>query len=72
MNIKHLRTDIENNGVLIGYRQHNIRMIFLVVFGSFVLGIIPITYGLRLTPESTQNAVTVPGEASLWKPVGER
>lgn len=72
MNIKHLRSDIENNGVLIGYRQHYLRMIFLAVFASFTLGAIPIIYGSRLTPESSQIVVTVPGEASLWKSLGDR
>ncbi len=72
MNIKHLGTDIENNSVLIGYRQHNLRMIFLAIFASFALGAIPITYGSRLTPQSSQNTVTVPGEATLWKSLGER
>lgn len=72
MNIKHLGSDIENNGVLIGYRQYNLRMIFLAVFGSFALGAIPIIYGSRLTPESSQSVVTVPGEATLWKSVGTK
>lgn len=72
MKIKHLGSDIENNGVLIGQRQHYLRMIFLAVFASFTLGAIPIIYGSRLTPESSQSAVTVPGEASLWKAVGQR
>ncbi len=72
MNVKHLGRHIENNGELSQHPQHNIRTIFLVVFASFVLGAIPITYGSRLTPESSQQAVTVPGEATLWKAVGER
>lgn len=72
MNIKHLGSDIENNDVIIEHRQHHLRTIFLVVFGSFVLGAIPITYGLRLTPASSQSAVTVPGEATLWKSVGTK
>ena len=72
MNVKHLGSNLENNAELIQHPQHNISTIFLVVFASFALGAIPITYGSRLTPESSQNAVTVPGEATLWKAVGER
>ncbi len=71
MNVKHLDGHIENNADF-SQHQNNLRMILLVVFGSFVLGAIPITYGLRLTPASSQNTVTVPGEATLWKSVGER
>ena len=72
MNIKHLDSNIGNNGEISQNLPDNLRTVALVVFSSFVLGIIPITYGLRLTPESSQNAVIVPGEASLWKSVAER
>lgn len=72
MNIKHLGDDILNHGKTSQHHQHNLRTVFLVVFGSFVLGIIPITYGLRLTPASSQNGIIVPGEATLWQAVGER
>ncbi len=72
MNVKHLGSNLENNAELIQHPQHNLRTIFLVVFASFTLGAIPITYGSRLTPASSQNTVTVPGEATLWKSVGER
>ena len=54
------------------FNQHHLHSILLVVFGSFVVGAIPITYGLRLTPVASQNNVTVPGEATLWKPLGQR
>ena len=72
MNVKHLGSHLENNAEFDRHPQHNLRTIFVVVFASFVLGAIPITYGSRLTPQSSQNAVTVPGEATLWKAVGER
>ena len=72
MNVKHLSDRLDRNPEFDPHPQHNISTILLVVFASFVLGAIPITYGLRLTPESSQQAVTVPGEASLWKAVGER
>ena len=72
MNVKHLGSHLEHNPESNRHPQHNISTIFLVVFASFALGAIPITYGSRLTPESSQNAVTVPGEATLWKSVGER
>lgn len=72
MNVKHLGSHLENNAEFNGHSQHNFRTIFLVVLASFALGAIPITYGSRLTPQSSQNAVTVPGEATLWKSVGER
>ncbi len=72
MNVKHLGSQLENNPEFNRHPQHNISTICLVIFGSFVLGIVPITYGLRLTPASSQNTVTVPGEATLWKAVGER
>lgn len=72
MNVKHLGSQLENNPEFNRHPQHNISTICLVVFASFALGAIPITYGSRLTPESSQNTVTVPGEATLWKAVGER
>jgi len=72
MNVKHLGSHLENNAEFNGHPQHNLRTICLVVFSSFVLGAIPITYGLRLTPESSQNTATVPGEATLWKSLGDR
>ncbi len=72
MNIKHLGSHIENNGELSQYSYRNISTIFVVVFASFVLSAIPITYGSRLTPASSQNTVTVPGEATLWKSLGDR
>lgn len=72
MNIKHFGSHLKNNAESNRHPQHNISTIFLVVFASFALGAIPITYGSRLTPQSSQRAVTVPGEATLWKTVGER
>ena len=72
MNVKHLGSRLGNNADSNRHRQHNLRTVCLVVFASFALGAIPITYGSRLTPESSQNSVTVPGEASLWKSVGQR
>lgn len=72
MNIKHLGDRLENNAEFKKHTQHNLQTIVLVVFGSFVLGAIPIIYGLRSTETSSQNAVTVAGEATLWKAVGER
>ncbi len=72
MNVKHLGSNLEHNAEFDRHPQHNLRTIFLVVFASFTLGAIPITYGSRLTPASSQNTVTVPGEATLWKSVGER
>ena len=72
MNVKGLGRHLENNAEFNQHPQHNLRAIFLVVFASFALGAIPITYGSRLTPESSQNTVTVPGEASLWQTLGRR
>ncbi len=72
MNVKHLGDRRKNNREFIYHPQHNISTIFVVVFASFVLGAIPITYGLRLTPQSSQQAVTVPGEGTLWKSLGDR
>lgn len=72
MNIKHLGSHLENNAESNRQELHNFRTIFLVLFASFTLGAIPIIYGSRLTPQSSQNAVTVPGEATLWKAVGQR
>ena len=72
MNVKDLGSHLENNAESNGHNQHNISTIFLVVFASFALGAIPITYGSRLTPESSQIVLTVPGEATLWKSVGQR
>ncbi len=72
MNVKDLGRHLENNPEFNRHPQHNFRTILLVVFASFSLGAIPITYGSRLTPESSQNAATVPGEASLWKSLGDR
>lgn len=71
MNIKHLGSHIGNNTDVNQHHQHNLPTILIVVFGSFVLGAIPITYGLSLTPDKSQNAVMIPGEATLWKAVGE-
>ena len=72
MNVKHLGSHLENNAESNRHPQHNISTPMLIVFASFTLGAIPITYGLQLTPESSRSAVTVPGEATLWKAVGER
>ena len=72
MNVKGLGRNLENNGELNRHPQHNLSMISLVIFASFALGAIPITYGSRLTPESSQITLTVPGEASLWQAVGQR
>ena len=72
MNVKGLGRHLENNAEFNQHPQHNLRTIFLVVFASFTLGAIPITYGSRLTPESSQITLTVPGEASLWQAVGQR
>ena len=72
MNIKNLGSHLEQVAESNGHPQHNISTIFLVVFASFTLGAIPITYGSRLTPESSQNTVTVTGEASLWQTLGRR
>ena len=72
MNIKNLGGQLKNNAEFSQHQQYNLRMISLTVFTSFVLGAIPIIYGSRLTPESSQNAVTVPGEGTLWKAVGQR
>lgn len=71
MNIKNLGGQLKN-AELSQHQHYNFRTILLIVFASFVLGAIPITYGLRLTPESSQQAVTVPGEATLWKSLGDR
>ncbi len=72
MNVKDLGSHLENNAESNWHQQHNISTIFLVVLASFALGAIPITYGSRLTPQSSQNTVTLPGEATLWKAVGQR
>ncbi len=69
MNIKHLGGYLEGSAE---FNRHYLRTIFIVLLGSFALGAIPITYGLRLTPESSQSMVTIPGEATLWKSLGER
>lgn len=72
MNIKNLGGQLKNNAELSEYQHYYFRTILLVVFASFTLGAIPIIYGSRLTPQSSQNAATVPGEATLWKAVGQR
>lgn len=70
---KDFTSGIRNLGEIKRHQQHNIRSIFLVLFGSFILGAIPIIYGLRLTTESSQNAAgKVPVEMSLWRVLGER
>lgn len=72
MNVKHFGSHLENNAESNHHQQQNISTIFLMVFASFTLNAIPIIYGSRLTPQSSQNMVTVPGEATLWKSLGDR
>lgn len=71
MNVKGLGRHLDNDEFN-QHPQHNFGTIFLVVFASFALGAIPIIYGSRLTPQSSQSSVTVPGETTLWKAVGQR
>ncbi|BAY87202.1 hypothetical protein NIES267_67210 [Calothrix parasitica NIES-267] len=72
MNVKGLGRHLENNAEFNQNPQRNFGTIFLVVFASFTLGAIPIIYGSRLTPESSQHSVNVPGETTLWKALGQR
>lgn len=61
----------EGSQALIREHAHPIRMLLLIVLGSFVLGSIPIIYGSTLAQTQTQ-APAIPGEAGLWSSLGER
>ncbi|MDJ0590660.1 MAG: hypothetical protein QNJ72_11780 [Pleurocapsa sp. MO_226.B13] len=45
-------------------------LVFLVVFGSLIMGLVPLVFGLALTDAHEDNFM-LPTEAELWKPLGE-
>ena len=54
------------------HKQSSTQVVVGVVLTSFVLALIPIIYGFSLTSSPTQKTVIVPGEGTLWSPLGER
>ena len=61
---------VATNGTLSKQKENPVMMVFLVVLGSFVLGSVPLIYGLNLTSSSSQ-APTVPHESVLWNGMGK-
>jgi len=55
-----------NRLVLVRYQAPPVKMLLLIVIGSFAMGLIPILYGSTL-PQST----TTLGEAGVWTSLNE-
>ena len=51
---------------------HPLIPVLLMVWGSLVLGLIPILYGATLGQKTTSTPILVPHQASLWSVLGER
>ncbi|WP_149030902.1 hypothetical protein [Moorena producens] len=51
--------------------QHPVRMTFLVVLCSFVMGLVPFMSISNFSQTQTQTLITL-GEAGVWETLGER
>jgi len=56
-----------NRLVLVRYQPPPVKMLLLILIGSFAMGLIPILHGSTL-PQTT----TTLGEAGVWTTLGER
>ena len=45
-------------------------LVFLVVFGSVIMGLVPFVFDLTST-DAPGDSLIIPTEAELWKPSGE-
>ena len=60
-----------NRLVLVQYQLPPVKMLLLIVIGSFAMGLIPILYGSTVAQIQNQAPTTL-GEAGVWSSLGER
>lgn len=44
---------------------HQLTLVFLVVIGSLLMGLVPLIYGFSV-PDASENNFVIPSEATLW------
>ncbi|NEP08666.1 MAG: hypothetical protein F6K14_00065 [Symploca sp. SIO2C1] len=57
--------------VLVRFQPPPVKMLFLIVIGSFAMGLIPILYGSTVAQTQPHTATSL-GEAGVWTTLGER
>ena len=70
MSMQELSTKSHSH-VVTTHWQHPVRMTFLIVLSSFVMGLVPFMSISNFAQTQTQTPITL-GEAGLWETLSER